>query len=92
MGREDEIRTIAYRIWEDEGRGDGHDFDHWLKAEMLWEEERKNDIAFEVTKTRSKRTVAQGRKGRTIASPGTDSTPESPQGAHRSLLLRMLGE
>jgi hypothetical protein len=92
MGREDEIRTIAYRIWEDEGHGDGRDFNHWLRAEMIWEDERKNDIAFVVTKVRSKRAAAQDRKGRAIASPGGDSTPESPQAAHRSLLLRMLGE
>jgi hypothetical protein len=92
MGREDEIRTIAYHIWEDEGRGDGRDFGHWLKAEMVWEEEQKNDMAFEVTKKRSKRTAMQRRKGKAIASPDVDSTPESPHRAHRSLILKMLGE
>jgi hypothetical protein len=27
------IRTRAYAIWEAEGRPDGRDLDHWLKAE-----------------------------------------------------------
>jgi hypothetical protein len=30
--REDRIRAIAYALWEDEGRPDGHDQDHWLRA------------------------------------------------------------
>ena len=46
MGREDEIRTIAYRIWEEEGCCDGHDFNHWLKAEVIWEDKQKNVAAF----------------------------------------------
>jgi translation elongation factor EF-1alpha len=41
MGREDEIRLIAYRIWEEEGCQDGHDCEHWFKAEALWEERQK---------------------------------------------------
>ena len=41
MGREDEIRAIAYRIWEEEGGCSGHDFDHWLKAEVLWEDNQR---------------------------------------------------
>jgi hypothetical protein len=43
MGREDEIKTLAYRIWEEEGRYDGHDFDHWLKAEVIWEDKQKEE-------------------------------------------------
>ncbi len=37
MEREDEIRAIAYRIWEDEGRPEGRVLDHWLKAETIWQ-------------------------------------------------------
>ena len=28
-----EIQTRAYQIWEQEGRPDGRDIDHWLRAE-----------------------------------------------------------
>jgi DUF2934 family protein len=33
MDREDRIRQRAYRIWEDEGCPDGHDREHWDRAE-----------------------------------------------------------
>jgi hypothetical protein len=29
---QDEIAAYAYKLWEAEGRPDGHDFDHWLQA------------------------------------------------------------
>jgi translation initiation factor IF-2 len=40
MDREDEIRLKAYHIWEEEGCQDGHDCEHWFRAETLWEKER----------------------------------------------------
>lgn len=64
MGREDEIRIIAYRIWEEEGCCDGHDCEHWLKAEVIWEEKQKNETAFVDTKAKSKQTMKQGKKDR----------------------------
>jgi hypothetical protein len=42
MSREEEVRLIAHRIWEQEGCCDGHDCEHWLKAEMVWEDNQKN--------------------------------------------------
>ena len=49
MEREEEIRLIAYRIWEEEGRPQALDFDRWLKAEAIWHErhtqERSGDPA-----------------------------------------------
>lgn len=42
MGREDEIRIIAYHIWEQEGRCHGRDCEHYLKAEAIWEEKQRN--------------------------------------------------
>jgi Protein of unknown function (DUF2934) len=41
MQRDDAVRSIAYRIWEDEGRPEGRALDHWLKAEGLWDEEQE---------------------------------------------------
>ncbi len=38
MGREEEIRLIAYQIWEEEGRPQGRDVENWLKAEATWRE------------------------------------------------------
>jgi hypothetical protein len=41
MGREDEIRLIAYSIWEEYGYCEGRDLEHWLKAETIWEEQNR---------------------------------------------------
>jgi len=38
MNHDEEVRLIAYRIWEEEGRPDGRDLEHWLKAEAIWQE------------------------------------------------------
>ena len=91
MGRKDEIRTIAYRIWEEEGCCDGHDFDHWLKAEVTWEDKQKNEAASIVTKAKSKQTTKQGEKDKPAFSRGLDSTPEESHGTHHSLILKVLG-
>jgi hypothetical protein len=37
--REQRIREIAYRIWQEEGYPHGNEVQHWLKAEALWQEE-----------------------------------------------------
>lgn len=36
MEREDEIRQMAYLLWEQEGRPEGHDFETWARAEAAW--------------------------------------------------------
>jgi hypothetical protein len=41
MEREDEIRYIAYCIWEQEGCCHGRDIEHWIRAEVVWEEKQK---------------------------------------------------
>ncbi len=41
MAREDEIKMIAYQIWEEEGRPEGRDAEQWLKAEAIWERNHK---------------------------------------------------
>ena len=41
MHHDEEVRLIAYRIWEEEGRPDGRALDHWLKAEILWDERQE---------------------------------------------------
>lgn len=43
MGREDEVKLIAYKIWEEEGFPDGKDCEHWFKAETAWEQRQKSE-------------------------------------------------
>jgi hypothetical protein len=33
LSLEEHIRQRAYEIWEQEGRPDGHDCEHWLQAQ-----------------------------------------------------------
>ncbi|MBI2858219.1 MAG: DUF2934 domain-containing protein [Chloroflexi bacterium] len=82
MGREDEIRAIAYRIWEEEGRCDGNDLEHWSKAEAIWGEKRKTEAASVDTGAKSKQTTKQDRKDRTTA----------PHGIHHDLIRKVLGQ
>jgi hypothetical protein len=41
MEREDEIKQLAYCLWEQEGCCQGRDIEYWLKAEVIWEEKQK---------------------------------------------------
>jgi len=39
MNHEEEIRLIAYQIWEDEGCQEGFHLEHWIRAESTWQEQ-----------------------------------------------------
>jgi len=39
----EEITQRAHLIWEQEGRPEGRDSEHWLKAEAQLQQERKQD-------------------------------------------------
>lgn len=45
MERENEIRAIAYQVWEGEGRPEGRGLDHWLKAEAIWEARQRKQAS-----------------------------------------------
>ena len=44
MAKEDDISLIAYGLWEQEGCPNGKDWEHWYKAELIWEKLGKTDI------------------------------------------------
>jgi hypothetical protein len=62
MAREDDIKVIAYNIWEEEGCEDGHDCEHWFRAEVIWEDQQA-----------SKRKTAAA----TAAKPAAKAKPKS---------------
>jgi len=66
MGREEEIRLIAYSIWEQEGCCNGHDMEHWLRAEAIWEEkqEQRKDISSKAGKKNEG--LTQAKKSRSM--------------------------
>jgi Protein of unknown function (DUF2934) len=41
MNRDEEIRQVAYKLWQEEGYPHGYEVQHWLKAETIWLEEHR---------------------------------------------------
>jgi hypothetical protein len=41
MTKEEEIKLIAYSIWESEGCPNGLEWEHWFIAQNIWEEQQK---------------------------------------------------
>jgi hypothetical protein len=39
--RDQEIRELAYGIWQQEGCPQGYEVQQWLKAETIWQEEQR---------------------------------------------------
>ena len=39
MSRDEEIRAIAYSLWEGEGRPGGQSAEHWKRAEAQWDQD-----------------------------------------------------
>jgi hypothetical protein len=64
MAKEDEIRLIAYNIWEEEGCVNGRDCDHWIRAEAIWEQQNQK-TAVQNTKPQPKQAVKPGTHVRT---------------------------
>lgn len=55
--REDEIRQIAYRLWQEAGCPQGNGVNHWLAAEALWLDEqgrKKQNARPKTTRSRKK--------------------------------------
>ena len=63
--RDEEIRQVAYKLWQEEGCPDGYDLQHWLKAETVWLEEKrpknkpKQSRSLKARKGRQSRTAEQ---------------------------------
>ena len=57
--RDEEIRELAYRIWQEEGYLHGHDVQHWLKAESIWQEKRRPKSKPKQSKPTLKRTKSR---------------------------------
>jgi hypothetical protein len=56
MGREDEVRCIAYSIWQEAGCPSGCDYEYWFKAESMWENKQEKSVSSN-SKAQTKRTT-----------------------------------
>jgi hypothetical protein len=54
--RNEQIRKLAYRIWQEEGYPHGYEVQHWLKAEAMWLEEHRAKTAPKEPKAPPRRT------------------------------------
>jgi DUF2934 family protein len=59
---QEQIRKLAYRIWQAEGYPHGYEVQHWLKAEAIWQEKHRPKIKPKQPKTlkrtKSRKTAA----------------------------------
>ena len=63
MSKDDEIRLIAYGLWEAAGCPNGSDCEHWFKAEAIWEERNRTSNATAVpTKAQVKKASPKNAK------------------------------
>jgi hypothetical protein len=62
MSRKDEIKLIAYSIWEQEGCPNGKDCEHWFRGEVIWEEQQKPKPVATSTKNQPKQVVQKTNK------------------------------
>ncbi|MBI4488263.1 MAG: DUF2934 domain-containing protein [Deltaproteobacteria bacterium] len=83
MQREEEIRLIAYQIWEEEGRPQGRDVEHWLKAEAIWREHHGHEPSGGPSEPPAQR--AGGKRKRTRAGPRRSGVGKNKR-KRRSLL------
>ncbi len=53
---DEEIRQIAYKLWQEEGCPDGRHLDHWFKAESIWHARQEATHADQQPRPEAKRT------------------------------------
>ncbi len=57
MAREDEIRLIAYNIWQEEGCVDGRDCEQWMRAEIIWARREREKALAKTVEAKSKQQI-----------------------------------
>jgi hypothetical protein len=75
---DEDIRQIAYKLWQEEGCPDGRHLDHWFRAEVIWharqeatqpdqqprpKPKRTRKKTAAPAKTKSRAAKSQGRRG-----------------------------
>lgn len=62
MERNEEIRKIAYELWEEEGYPEGKEAEHWHRAEKIWEERNTGKKTAKTKKTAAKKSEKTAKK------------------------------
>ncbi len=58
MDKEEEVRHIAYELWESSGRPAGCEVEHWLRAETIWQARQSPAAAPQAASTGKPRSTA----------------------------------
>jgi hypothetical protein len=61
IDRDEEIRRLAYKFWQEAGCPDGYEVQHWLKAETIWLEGHRPKDKPEVSASPKRRRRRQTR-------------------------------
>ena len=54
MATEQQIKELAYAIWEEEGRPEGKDVEHYFRAQQILEERQASSLIESTPSPRSK--------------------------------------
>ncbi|MGZ4961723.1 MAG: DUF2934 domain-containing protein [Limisphaerales bacterium] len=73
---DNEIAAYAYKLWEAEGRPDGHDLDHWLQAKAHLTADRQYEAGVLGSPTASRE--GDAKKKRKAEMQNGRSTPRQP--------------
>ncbi len=63
MAKEEEIRLIAYSIWEQENCPNGRDCEHWYRAEAILEQQQKAKSISPRTHSEAKGLISKTQRG-----------------------------
>jgi hypothetical protein len=61
--REQEIRQLAYKLWQDAGCPHGQDVTYWLTAESLWLNEQRRQVSQPAKAPRGRKKSTKGLAG-----------------------------
>ena len=96
LDREQRVREIAHRLWEEEGRPTDHEKRHWAAAERIFDSEGPSSAGFSCTRatraTPPKRRVGAFALRMTFKDRPTRRYPAGVRGLRVSLLRRRLSD
>jgi hypothetical protein len=55
IDRDEEVRQLAYKFWQEAGCPNGADLQHWLKAEEVWRDNQGPENRTKPAKARKPR-------------------------------------
>jgi hypothetical protein len=77
---EERIRTRAYELWEAEGRPEGREVDHWLRAAQELAREKGRSTVAAAPRTGKPRTTTATPAKRTTTASATRTRSRAPKG------------